>query len=218
MRIQGRTRYRPPVLGYCTKNTTASRIVYKIPEGKTMSSYSSKDDVVQDSKIKSSQYIKDKMYKSLTRIKRLVEDHDLLSLVFFVRSVTDEWASGFIDLPVIINTGDLTKLRLCYFTGISQENYFNTGLYGPLPVLNTPFISLVYTTFIDGPDVQQAMKNRYYVLVCIIYHREHGHITLGKEDLLFPLKQYFSMYKSVYEVIEEDNLRKLKDTILMIFQ
>jgi len=82
-------------------------------------------------------------------------------------------------LPFDHKPSDLYRIGSFFSVAIGQGSHYNTGLYGPLPVLGSGFNSIVYTTKIkDDEKFDPRMKGWNYLLVCFIYDRSLDNMIL----------------------------------------
>ncbi|MFW9992593.1 MAG: hypothetical protein ACFFD4_11150 [Candidatus Odinarchaeota archaeon] len=75
-------------------------------------------------------------------------------------------------LPFATELGDLYKIGSYFSMAVAQGEHYNTGFFGPLPVLDTAFLSLIFAAKINDETLFDDRFNGWnYITTCFFYHR-----------------------------------------------
>ncbi|MHA2295209.1 MAG: hypothetical protein ACXAEU_22630 [Candidatus Hodarchaeales archaeon] len=123
--------------------------------------------------------------------------------------------SPFGDLELPYNTSndnfDLYKLGSFYTMAIGQGMHYNTGLFGPLPVLGTNYRCLVHAATVNDPHQQdKRMKGKNYLITCFFYHKElETAVQHNRNRLTEAIDGFYKRYGNLEELEKNWNLLKI---------
>ncbi|MFW9995655.1 MAG: hypothetical protein ACFFD4_26690 [Candidatus Odinarchaeota archaeon] len=139
----------------------------------------------------------------------------LTSLTLFRQDKLGPMPFGDLELPCGPDRRevDLLKLGAFYTMAVGQGLHYNTGLYGPLPVLDTNFRCLIFATKVaDKKQYDYRMKGKNYVITCFFYHKElEAAVQHNRTSLDRAIRRFFECYGNVDEL--EENWKLLKITV-----
>ena len=145
------------------------------------------------------------------------------TLTFFKQTATGPEVMGDDYLPFVTENpdaySDLYKIGSFYCVAVGQGMYYNTGLFGPLPVLGSKYRAMVFSTTVkDNKTFDSRMKGWNYLVACFFFHESMLPVIHEKRELIEDIFESFFAKNEKLATIKNQTIQKLKQEIMLLLQ
>jgi hypothetical protein len=114
---------------------------------------------------------------------------------------------------------DLYRIGSFYCVAIGQGSHYNTGLFGPLPVLGSKYKAMVYSATVkDKETFDPRMKGWNYLIACFFFHESLMPVIHRKKEAIESLFENFFEKNKKLTKITNKSIYKLKEAIVYLIQ
>jgi len=143
------------------------------------------------------------------------------TLTFFKQSASGPSIMGDNYLPFSSEgpdpESDLHKIGSFFSVAIGQGSHYNTGIFGPLPVIGSKYRAIAFSTIVkDNKTFDERMKGWNYIIACFFFHEDLIPLINRKRDEIEEVFENFFYEYQELKVIRDRNIQDLKRDILSV--